>query len=117
MKLQGETVHAIPKSGGLRTIVEHVTEMTAAAAAMDFGAQHSKGPVLSLADRVFERLIEARPAGAALEFRFRGEQRQGAAGAGESALPVLLGQRARPPAFRAFLAPDLALPRRPMRPP
>ena len=47
------------------------------------------------ADRVRQRLIEARPAGAALELGLRREQRQVAAGAGEGALALLAIERAR----------------------
>src|ERR1700678_4262287 len=93
MKQQGEAVHAVAQPGRLRPVVENVAEMTAAAAAVTFGPQHPEGPVFSLADGVFERLIKARPAGAALEFRLRGEQRQIAAGAGENTLAMLFQQR------------------------
>ena len=65
MKLQRKAVHAIAQAGRLRPIVEDVTEMTAAAAAVNFGPQHPKSTVFGLADRVFERLVKARPAGAA----------------------------------------------------
>src|SRR5689334_12669891 len=81
MKHQRETVHAIAQAGRLRAIVEDVTEMAAATAAMHLGAQHAEGAVFRLADRVLQRLIEARPAGAAFELGVRREQRQVAAGA------------------------------------
>src|SRR5580692_1669602 len=106
MKYQRKAVHAVAQAGRLRPVVEDVTEMAAAAAAMNFGPQHPEGAVFGLADRVVERLIEARPAGAALEFGLRGEQRQVAAGAGEDAPAVLLQKRARTGAFGAFLAQD-----------
>src|ERR1700712_1363509 len=80
MKYQRKTVHAVAQAGRLRAVVEEMTEMAAAAAAVNFGPQHSKGAVFGLADRVLERLIKTRPAGAALEFGFRGEQRQVATG-------------------------------------
>src|ERR1700733_6143169 len=117
MKLQSKAVHAVAQAGRLRSIVENVPEMAAAAAAVNFGAQHPQGPVLGLADGVLERLIEARPAGAALIFCLRGEQRQVAAGAGEDALAVLLEQRARSGTFGAFLAQDGILLRGQLRPP
>src|SRR3984893_16371218 len=109
MEYQRKAVHAVAQAGRLRPIVENVTEMAAAAAAVDFGPQHPKGAVFGLADGVVERLIKTRPAGAALEFRLRGEQRQVAAGAGEDALAMLLEQRARPRALGALLAQDLIL--------
>src|ERR1700716_2607116 len=91
--------------------------MAAAAPAVDFGSQHAEGPVFGLADGVLERLVKARPAGAALEFRLRGEQRQVAAGAGEDALAMLLEQRARTRALGALLAQNLILLRRQLRAP
>src|SRR5580698_7240121 len=112
MKYQREAVHAIAQAGRLRPVVEDVTEMAAAAAAMNFGPQHPEGAVFGLADGVLERLIETRPAGAALEFGLRGEQRQVAAGAGEGALAMLLEQRAGPRPLGAFLAQDVILLRR-----
>src|SRR6202043_1978031 len=117
MKLQGEAVHAVAQAGRLRPIVENVTEVTTAAAAMNFGPQHPEGAVFGLADGIFKRLPKTRPAGAALIFRFRGEQRQIAAGAGEDALAMLLEQRAAPRAFGAFLAQDFILLRRQLRAP
>src|SRR3979490_108069 len=67
VKHQRKTVHAVAQRGRLRPAVEDVTEMAAAAAAVDFGAQHPKGAVFGLADGVVERLIETRPAGPPLE--------------------------------------------------
>jgi hypothetical protein len=52
MKLQREAVHAVAQAGRLRSVVEDVTEMTAAAAAVNFGAQHAEGAVFVLADGV-----------------------------------------------------------------
>src|SRR6266404_8108235 len=117
MEDQRKAVHAVAQAGRLWPIVEDVTEMTAAAAAVDFGPQHPKGAVFGLADGVVERLINTRPAGAALEFRLRGEQRQVAAGAGEDTLAVLLEQRARSRTLGALLAQDLVLLRRQLRAP
>src|ERR1700691_1010305 len=76
MKLQRKAVHAVTQAGRLRPIVEDVAEMAAAAAAVNFGAQHPEGAVFGLADGVLERLVETRPASAALIFGLRGEQRQ-----------------------------------------
>src|SRR5260370_12189854 len=117
MKYQRKAVHAVAKAGRFRPVVEDVAEMAAAAAAVNFGPQHPKSTVFGLADGVLERLIKTRPAGAALEFRFRGEQRQIAAGAGEDALAMLLEQRARTGALGPFLAQDFVLLRRQLRAP
>src|ERR1700722_8625728 len=106
MKDQRKAVHAVAQAGRFRPVVEDMAEMAAAAATMNLGPQHSEGTVFGLADRVVERLIEARPAGAAFEFGLRGEQRQVAAGAGENALAMLVEQRAGIRALGAFLAQD-----------
>src|SRR3981081_4296866 len=112
-----KAVHAAAHTGRLRPIVKDVTEMAAAAAAVNFSPQHPKGAVLGLADGIGQRLIKKWPAGAALEFRLRGEQRQVAAGAGEDALAMLLEQRARTRALGALLAQDFILLRRQLRAP
>src|SRR5271169_5206383 len=117
MKHQRVAVHAVAQSGRLRPVVEDVTEMAAAAAAMHFGPRHAEGPVFGFADRIVERLVEARPAGAALELGLRGEQRQVATGAGEDALAMLLEQWTRARAFGALLAQDFILLRRQLRAP
>src|SRR3981189_3742077 len=117
MEDQRKAVHAVAQAGRLRPIVKDVTEMAAAAAAVNFGPQHPKGAVFGLADGVVERLIKARPAGSALEFRLRREQRQVAAGAGEDALAMLLEQRARSRTPNALLAQDVILLRRQLRAP
>src|SRR6267378_3659994 len=117
MEDQRKAVHAVAQAGRLRPVIKDMTEMAAAAAAVNFGPQHPKGAVFGLADGIVERLIKTRPAGAALEFRLRGEQRQIAAGAGEYALAMLLEQRARTRALGALLAQDFILLRRQLRAP
>src|SRR5229473_4501410 len=117
MEYQRKAIHAVAQAGRLRPIVEDVTEMAAAAAAVNFGPQYPESPVFGLADGVLQRLVKTRPAGTALEFRFRGEQRQVAAGTGEDALAMLLEQRARSRPLGAFLARDLILLRRQLRAP
>src|SRR5258708_32991757 len=109
---QRKAVNAVAQAGRLRPVVENVTEMAAAAAAVNFGERHTEGAVFGLADRVLERLVKTWPAGAAFEFRLRGEQRQVAAGAGEDALAMLFEQRARARALGALLTQDLILLRR-----
>ncbi len=64
---QAKAVDAVAQSGRLRAVVEDVAEMSAAAAAMHLGADHAVGAILGLADIAFDRLVEARPARAALE--------------------------------------------------
>src|SRR5438309_384093 len=90
---EGEAVHAIAKAGRLRAVVEEMAEVATAAAAENLGALHAEGAVGALGDRMGERLPEARPTGAAFELGRGSEERQGAAGAGEDAVPVLLEKR------------------------
>src|ERR1700676_3557435 len=94
MKYHCKAVHAVAQAGRLRAIVEDVAEMAAAAAAVNFGPQHAKSAVFGFADGILERLVTARPAGAALELRLRREQPQVGSGAGENALAFLFQQGA-----------------------
>src|SRR5262245_37555112 len=91
--------------------------MAATAAAMHLDPGHAVGAVFRAAERIVERLIKARPAGAAVELGVGGEQRQVAAGAGEDALAMLLQKRARPRPFGAVLAQALVLLWRQLRAP
>src|SRR6266851_8436943 len=117
MEQQRKAVHAIAQTGRLRTIIEHVTEMTATTAAVHFVAQHAEGAVRRRADGVFERLVKARPSRAAFELRLGREQRQVAAGTGEDALAMFLQKRARAGALGALPPQDLILLRRQLRAP
>ena len=89
-----------------------MTEMTAAAAAMAFGAQHAVAAVFGVLDGAGLRIVEARPAGAALEFLLGDEQRLIAAGTGESTGPLFEVKRAAARPLRAVLAHDVKLLRR-----
>jgi hypothetical protein len=80
--------------------------MPAAAAAMFLGPDHSERQVAAVLDRVGQCLIEAGPAGAAVIFGGRVEQRQVAAGAGEDTLAMFLEQGAGESTFGARLAQD-----------
>ena len=82
---QRRAVLAMAQSGGLRAIVEDMAEMPAAAAAMHFGAGIAQLVVGGFADGVFERLVEAGPAGARVILGRRIKQRQVAALAGKDA--------------------------------
>src|SRR5215471_8683482 len=117
MEHQRVAIHAIAQAGRLRAVVEDMAEMAAAATAMHFRASYAVGAVFRRADGVFERLVEARPAGPAFELGLGGEQRQVAAGAGKGALAVLLQQRARSRPLGALPAQDLILLRRELGPP
>ena len=68
-RLEGQrhAVDAVALAGRRRAVVEDVAEMTAAAAAMDFGAGHEQRIVDLEADRIGQRFPETRPAGAGIE--------------------------------------------------
>jgi len=83
--------------------------MPAAAPAVDLGTRDQERIVARGAERVRERLVETRPAGAAVVFRVRREQRQRAAGAGEDALALFVVERARSRLFGAMQAKHVKL--------
>ena len=76
-----------------------------------------KAAVLGGADRAFQRLVEAGPAGAALELGVGCEQFLAAAGAGEYAVALLGVQRAGAGPLGAMLAQHLVLRGRQLRAP
>src|SRR5450631_922393 len=90
-------------------IVENMTEVTATAAAMHFVAGHAVAAIGRRLDRARDRIVEARPAGATLEFLLRHEQRLAATAAGKRAVALLVVQRATAGRFGAVLAHDVVL--------
>src|ERR1051326_7857976 len=85
LEFHRDAVHAIALAGRLRPVVEDMAEGAAAPAAMHFGPRQDQAVIVRRADRVFDRRVEARPSGAALELGLRPEHRQVAAGASEDA--------------------------------
>src|SRR5262249_57903684 len=75
LEVQCHAVDAITQMCGWRPVLEHMAEMAAAAAAVHFRAHHPEAAIGCGLDRARNRVIEARPAGAALELRLRHEQR------------------------------------------
>src|SRR5579871_5958713 len=67
LEVHCDAVDAIALMGRRRPIVEDVAEMAAAGRAMDLGPLHAKTVVRRCLDAAGDRLVEARPAGAALE--------------------------------------------------
>ncbi len=108
-KIHGNTIHAIAQSRRLGAVVEDMTEMSAATAAVHGTAYHPKAAVARFAHGMLQRLIEAGPSGAALELGVRGVQILLAARAGEGALAVLVVKGAGIGAFGAGLAKHLVL--------
>src|ERR1700678_1081609 len=117
VEVHRRAVQTIALTGPTRAIVEHVTQMAAAFAAMYFGTHHEQAAILCNADRTFQRLEKARPAGAAFELRVRHEQVLATAAADEFAAPLLLIERTCAGAFGAMLAQHRILRGRQLRAP
>src|SRR5215831_18828884 len=104
LEVQCHAVDAIAQMRRGRPILEHMAEMAAAAAAVHFRAHHPEATVAGGLDRARNRVVEAGPAGAAVELGFRDEQRLPAADAGEGAGPLLIIERAAARRLRAVTA-------------
>lgn len=84
---QGHRIHAIAQAGGLRAIVEHVSQVAVAAGAADRGTPHAKAAVANLHHvAAGNRLPEAGPASAGVELGGRIVQRSSTGDAAEQAL-------------------------------
>src|SRR5262245_44829351 len=94
---------------GGRPILEHMAKVAATAAAVHFRARHPEAAVAGGLDRPRNRIVEAWPAGAALELGLRDEQWLPAAYAGEGACALLIIKRAAAGRFRAVSAHDRIL--------
>src|ERR1700733_13519349 len=64
-EIQGDAVDAIALMGGGRAVREDVAEMAAAGRAMHLRADHAMAAVSRRLNRTLDRVVEARPAGAA----------------------------------------------------
>src|ERR1700735_2923086 len=93
LEVHRHAVDAVAQVGRRRTVLEHVAEMATAAAAVHLGAHPAVAAIARGLDRARLRIVEARPAGAALEFLLGGEQRLPAAGARERAGALLIVER------------------------
>src|SRR4030095_15245911 len=81
LKVQGDPVDTVTKFGRRRSVVEHMTEVPPALAAVHLDARHPVAPVDGLLQRSLQRLEKAPTAGAALEIAVGEEERLTAAGA------------------------------------
>src|SRR5262245_52934956 len=99
-ELQRRAVHAVPETRRLRAVGKDMTEMAAAVRAVHLGPHHQPASIEARPDRAAERTPETRPAGAAVEFRVRREERMPAAGAEVGAPPRLVVERAAERPFR-----------------
>src|SRR6202163_130261 len=86
---------------GRRSVIEHMTEVAAAPAAVLLGASHAVASVARGLNRVRNRLVEAGPAGAAFELGLGHEQGLPASGAGKCAGTFLVIEGATPRRFGA----------------
>src|SRR6516225_2261772 len=109
LEVHGDAVDAIAQMRRRGPVVEHVAEMAAAAAAMHLSAHHPIAAIGRALDRTLNRIVEARPAGAALEFLLRHEQRLAAPGADERAGALLIVERAAAGRFGPVPAQHLVL--------
>src|SRR5262245_13087852 len=112
LEREGDAVDAVAQAGGRRAVGEHMAQVAAAAAAVHLRAHHEVAAVLGGLHGARLRIVEARPAGAALELGLGNEQRLSAAGALERAGPLLGKQRAAARRLGAVLAHDVVLLRR-----
>src|SRR6516225_11941783 len=94
-EFQGCAVDAVAQSRGGWSVFEDMAQMSAAPPAMHLGAWQQQQVVGGSAHRVGQRPIEARPAGLAVVFGLRREQRKVAARASERAPALLVVERAR----------------------
>src|SRR5262249_51473830 len=108
-KFQGHAVDAVAQPRGRRAVLEDMAQMSAAAPAMHLGTWQQQQVVGGGADRVRQRRIEARPAGLAVVFGFRREQRKIAARAGKRAFALLVVERARARGLGAVPTQDVVL--------
>src|SRR5262245_4794628 len=117
LKIHRHAVDAIAQVRRRRAVLEYVAEMAAAAAAMHLGADHAVARVGRGLDSARHRVVEARPAGAALEFLLRHEQRLPAAGAAEGPGALLVIERTAAGRLGAVPAQHLVLLGRQQAPP
>src|SRR5215468_7852898 len=90
LEVERRGIHAVAQSLGSRSVVEHVAQMTATAAAEDLGARHEVTVVLvGLHARLGGRSRETGPAGARIELRARVEERVAARHARVGAVGVM----------------------------
>jgi len=83
--------------------------MAAEPVAVDFGAGHAVAPVGRGFDRTFHGIVEARPAGAAIELLFRHEQWLAAPRTRKGAVTFFVVERAASGRLGAVLAHHLVL--------
>ena len=118
LQVQSARVDAVAQAGGVRTVVEHVSEVASAAAAQDLGPPHPEAAVLANLDVLRDgRLVEAGPAGAGIELGVGAEQLGATAGAVVHPVVLDVHVLARERPLGAVAAQDLVLVGREALPP
>lgn len=113
LEFQCGGIHAVPQAGRLGTVFKDVAQVRVATAANDFGASCKPSAIGDLAYVVGgDRLEEARPAGAGLEFRVGIKQLLAAADTAIHARLVVVPIRAGEGSFGPFFSSNLELLRR-----
>src|SRR5258706_15150517 len=105
-KLERQAVVAPTFAGRRRTVVENVAMMTAAADAMIFDARQNQFEIRAGFERRGNAREETRPAGAAVVFHLRRENRQAATSADENARLFFIVERTGARRFGALVAQD-----------
>src|SRR5262245_18942215 len=95
--------------GRRRSVVEHMSEMTPTAAAMDFVTNHAVASIGPGLDRAGEGIVETWASRPAYEFYLRDKQRLVTGGAAVSAGALLVQQRTASGHLRTMLAHDCVL--------
>ncbi len=102
-EFQGCSVHAVTESGRFWTVIENVSEVSAAGAANDFGAGHAMRFIYDLFHMGgFNRPEKAWPAGSRVVLGVRAEQWGSACRAGIGAFFLVVIIRMRKRSFCAF---------------
>ncbi len=103
-EFERDAVDAVAQASRRRSILEDMSLMPITARTMDFRARHEEFEIGARLDHLrIDRLPEARPARAAVEFVFRGEQRKVTTGAMVNARLMVLMERTRESPFRIFM--------------
>src|SRR5689334_23959918 len=105
-EFQCDAIDAIAQMSRRRSVVEDMAEIAPAAAAVHLVAHHAVAVVRLAFDRARQRIVEARPAGPALEFHLGYEQGLVAGGTAKGAGALLAQQCAAPRHLGAVLAHD-----------
>ena len=72
-EIHRNSVDAVTQTGRCRPVVKDVPEMASTVCAMDLGSDHAEGSISGCLDGTLDRIIEAGPAGPAIELPFRFE--------------------------------------------